>query len=498
MEDFTKTPKNRVAGSISAEESPVNEIAKAVDEGTVTNCKQSELASPEEPKKAKSGDNPFPLAIFPPKIRSMIETLAEERLYPKDFVASAILFVVSILVGAGSCLVTTLGKTFANIYMAIIGDQGTNKSTPIEWAVTHLLEMDHVAILDFKKKEAEWSEKMMEYRRTYDESKKPGPCPTCERMMCNDVTPEVLLQILADNPMGCGQYHDELYHLFGSLDRYNSGSNEDLFLSLFSGKPVTVDRATKKNIISVPHPYYCMIGTIQPSRYIKMMSKNDRLAGGLFARVLEVNHFDNPALLWNFEDDIPSGVDDEFRSFVRKMYERRKSTDAESPDTYKFDPNTPSAYSIQEWQNEHEKRIEQTGRDIDRAVFRKIQIYSLKFALIIQIMWDVSEGKDNPDHLISFESAVFATLLADYFYHNAKELARSLDNIPLSQIEKNLYKALPNKFDTADGREIAKRYGLGKTCFHNFMNKVKGTLIEQPSRGNYKKIHPEIAAEIFK
>lgn len=450
-----------------------------------------------EKTKSTNQDEKFPLVIFPPRIRSIIETLADERLYPKDYVASAILFAVSVLIGAGSCLITSLGKIFANIYVAVIGDQGANKSTPIEWAISPLLKADHEAITQFKKAVEEWQDKEQEYRRTGAETDKPGPFPKCPRMMCNDVTPEVLLTMLAANQMGCGQYHDELSRLFGAVDRYNYGSNEDLYLSLYSGKPITVDRATKKDIISVLRPYFSMIGTIQPQRYVKLMAKKDRMSSGLFARVLEVNHFENPALLWNFEEDLPSDVDNQYLGFIDALMSRRDTTSHTTPTEYKFDPNTTAAFTIQSWQNDHEERIEKIGRDTDRAVFRKIQMYALKFALIIQVMWDVEKGRDNSSHYISFESAVYATILADYFYHNAKELARSLDRPTLSHTEENLFKALPNSFYTTEGRDIAKRYGLGKTCFHNFINKVKGTLIEQPSHGYYRKLYPEKNIDIF-
>ena len=441
-----------------------------------------------ENKKKQAGlssENPFPMGVFPPPLRDIIDELSRERKFPSDYLGSAILFVVSVLIGAGAYLWTALGKTYANIYVAIIGVQGSNKSTPVEWALKPLHQLDHHAIIEFRQRLDEYRKQLSTYRISGDEVDNPGKPPVCPRLLVNDTTPEVLLKRLEENPLGIGQYYDELSRMITCAERYNKSNNEDMYLSLYSGKPVTVDRMNAEDIRSIPSPYYSMIGTIQPHIFNKIMRGKGRFDSGLFSRILEVNHYEENALLWNLEEDLPSDVEDRYSKFVNALVKQRSESSIEHPIEYRLSSDA-SAY-VQNWQNEKEEHIEKSGKETDRAVFRKIQLYILKFALIVQIMWDLCDNVPNEEHLISLKSAVFASLLADYFYANSKELARALNENKLSATEKQLFNALNDEFTAEEGRVIAKRCGLGKTCFYEFLTKTKGILIDQPSRGHYVK-----------
>ena len=441
--------------------------------------------SEENGKKRNQGNNDFPVCVYPGKVQAILKELQEERLYPLEFIGSALLFVVSILIGAGSWLMDILGKTYANVYIAIVGDQGTNKSTPTEYLILPLLEADNAAITEYNAEVAEWNAKEQKYRTTHVDDDNPGPFPRCKRLICNDTTPEVTLKLLAENPMGIGHYQDELSSLFSCFSRYNKDDkNEKILLNLYSGKPITVDRATRKEIMSVLRPYYSIIGTIQPKCYITLMAKNERFDSGLFSRFITATMLDNPPLKWSLNEDLPSDVDERYRELIKKLISRRRATE-DNPVEYKL--TSDADYAIKSWQNNHEDNILIYGRDTDRAVFRKSQLYVVKFALILQVLWDCVENKDNPEHLITHKTAIYATMLADHFYHNAKEIARSVSKTTLTATEKNVYEALPDRFTSVEGIEIARRMGLGKTCFYGMVNKIKGILLEQPSHGLYIK-----------
>lgn len=442
----------------------------------------------EENKSKQAGlsmENPFPIGVFPGPLREIIDELLRDRKFPSDYLGSAILFVVSVLIGAGTYLWTALGRTYANIYVAIIGVQGANKSTPVEWALKPLHQLDHQSIIEFRDILDEYRKQVATYRMSGDERDNPGKPPVCPRLLVNDTTPEVLLKRLEENPLGIGQYYDELSRMITCAERYNKSNNEDMYLSLYSGKPVTVDRMNAEDIRSIPSPYYSMIGTIQPHIFNKIMSGKGRFDSGLFSRILEVNHFEENALLWNLEEDLPSDVDERYRKFVDYLVKQRIDSSLEHTTEYRL-ASEASSY-IQTWQNDKEIHIEINGKETDRAVFRKIQLYILKFALIIQVMWDVYEDTPNENHIVSMKSAVLASLLADYFYTNSKELARALNDNKLTAAEKRLYNSLNDEFTAEEGRMVAKRCGLGKTCYYEFLTKTKGILIDQPSRGHYVK-----------
>ena len=423
-------------------------------------------------------ENNFPIGIFPGSIQSIIQELNRDRKYPIDYLGGAILWVIAVLIGATSYLKTTLGKTFCNIYMMLVGVQGAVKSHPLSWATEYLHKLDNDALSALDQEMVEYN--AAQARGEYSEK------PIARRFLVDASTPEALFKVLRENPAGVGQCSDEIAKAFKDLGRYSRSSDEEVYLRLFNGDTVTIDRA-HQDTLHVSRPYFCFCGTIQNQTFNRVFTR-DRVENGLLARFVEIVHYEEGALLWNLTEDIPSDVDIRYESFLVKMLERRDMIDYFSPIEYTL--TTEAAEVIQSWQNAHEIKIENYGQEIDRATFRKIQIYVLKFALIIQIMADVNHGRENPNHQVDYRSSTLATVLADYFYRNAKDLARSVSVRNLSKRENEVYNSLPNEFTSEEGLAVAKKHGLGKTCYFDLLTKMRGVLIDQPSRGHYVRRFP--------
>lgn len=420
--------------------------------------------------------NEFPIGVFPSSLRSIIEEVSRDRQYPLDYLAAAVLWVMSVLVGACAYLRTTIGQTFGNIYLMLVGLQGANKSAPLSWATEYLHLLDHQSLVDFEKE-------LEDYEAAILRGETPKK-PIAARFLVDTSTPEAIIKVLRENPRGIGQCSDELAKAFKDMGRYSKKSDEELYLRLYNGQTMTVDRATRQDVLHVRKPYFSLVGTIQPRTFNKIFT-SDLVENGLLARFVEVVHYDEDALLWNLAEDLPSDADSRFEAIVDRLIAWRMQINPDNPVEYSFDAQ--AADVIQEWQNAHEIHIASCGRDIDRAVFRKSQMYVLKFALIIQILWDeLSDTSDN-NHVVGFATATYATLLADYFYKNAKELARSVAHRRLTEREQKLLEALPQEFSTEEGLETARRYSIGKTCFFDFLSKARGILIDQPARGRYVK-----------
>ncbi len=418
----------------------------------------------------------FPIGVFPKSLRQIVEEVSHDRQFPLDYLAAAILWVMSVLVGACAYLKTTIGQTYANIYLMLIGAQGANKSAPLAWATEHLHFLDHQSLEDYERQMAEYEAAIA--RGEHAEK------PTARRYLVNASTPEAIVKLLRENPRGIGQCVDELVKAFNDMGRYSKKSDEELIMMLYNGNTMTVDRATKQDVLHVHRPYFCLAGTIQPQTFNRLFN-NDRFENGLLARFVEVVHYENNALLWNFDEDLPSDAEERYNYFIDKMLSHREQIDPNSAIEYHLAQD--AAEVIQDWQNKHEIAIEDHGRESDRATFRKCQMYVLKFALLLQILWDLDSDTENSGHVVNFGSATFATMLADYFFRNAKDLARSVSVRKLSAREQELLEALPKEFTAEDGLKIAKRYYIGKTCFYDFLSKARGILIDQPSRGKYVK-----------
>lgn len=425
---------------------------------------------------AQMSKKSFPMGIFPPRLRSILEEVSEDRQFPLDYLSASVLWLMSVLVGACAYLRTTLGKTYANIYLMLVGLQGANKSAPLAWATEYLHHLDYEALVNYEKDMAQYEAAIQRGER---EEK-----PTARRFFVDASTPEAVIKVLRENPRGIGQCADEIAKAFKDMGRYSRHSDEELYLRLFNGQTMTVDRATRQDVLHVSRPYFCMVGTIQPQTFNRIFTK-DRVENGLLARFIEVVHFDEHALLWNLEEDLPSDADQRYEAILDQMIDWREQIDPAKAISYSLAPE--AAETIQDWQNAHEVHIDSFGRDIDRAIFRKLQLYVLKFALIIQLMWDLLSDDAKTEHVVDLPSAALATSLADYFYGGAKDLARSVSQRKLSEREQKLLEALPQQFSAEEGLEIAKRYCIGKTCFYDFLAKTRGILIDQPSRGTYSK-----------
>lgn len=420
--------------------------------------------------------NEFPIGVFPNTLRKIIEEVSHDRQFPLDYLAAVILWVMSVIVGACAYLRTAIGQTYANVYLMLVGAQGANKSAPLAWATEYLHFLDHQSLEDYERQMAEYEAAIARGQQAEK--------PTARRYLVNASTPEAIVKLLRENPRGIGQCVDELVKAFNDMGRYSKKSDEELIMMLYNGNTMTVDRATKQDVLHVYRPYFCLSGTIQPQTFNRLFNK-DRFENGLLARFVEVVHYENNALLWNFDEDLPSDAEERYNSFIDKMLSRREHIDPKSAIEYRLAPD--AAEVIQDWQNKHEIAIEDHGRESDRATFRKCQMYVLKFALLLQILWDTDSETANSEHIVNFSSATLATVLADYFFRNAKDLARSVSVRKLSDREKLLLEALPREFSAEEGLAIAKRFSIGKTCFFDFLSKARGILIDQPARGKYVK-----------
>ena len=119
--------------------------------------------------------------------------------------------------------------------MALIGRPGANKSHPLSFAFQPFIEHDYCQNQEYQKLYAE-------YERTMSMSKKERmeagldefpQAPVRRRFLVSDITPEGLSLIHAQNPRGLRLWSDELSAWFKNFNRYNNGSEEQFWLSVF-------------------------------------------------------------------------------------------------------------------------------------------------------------------------------------------------------------------------------------------------------------------------
>lgn len=208
----------------------------------------------------------FPVSIFPAKIQRIIREVHECHNYPTDYIAAAIL--TAIAVGIGNTHLAQIKQGWMEspiLYMALIGRPGANKSHPLSFAMKPFLDYDYRQNQEFEKALAKYDELMSMSRKERAESggEQFPQEPIRKRFLVSDVTPEGLSLIHAQNKRGLCLWADELSAWFKNFNRYNNGSEEQFWLSVFSAKTTISDRKNAKSSIFIKRPYISVIGTIQ-------------------------------------------------------------------------------------------------------------------------------------------------------------------------------------------------------------------------------------------
>ena len=216
--------------------------------------------------------------MYPKQIQQIIKATAESLNYPIDFIASSILYAVSVAIGNTHRIKIKEGFEQAGmIYLAIVGNAGTNKSHPLSFVLTPIEKYNSMYFEQYK-------EAMKGYKQAQKNGEDDTTKPVLKQLLISDTTPEALVQIHSYNKKSLGVYFDELSTWFANMQRYNKGSEEQFWLSSWSGKPVYINRVSKEPI-QIQKPYLSLAGTIQPD-VLHQVFKGDRGKSGFVDRIL--------------------------------------------------------------------------------------------------------------------------------------------------------------------------------------------------------------------
>ena len=434
----------------------------------------------------------FPISVFPAPIREIISETKSSLNYPTDFIASAICFTLS--VGIGNNFVAKVKEGWderAILYMAIIGRSGVNKSHPLSFAMQPLFELDIKSSVKYQKERKEY-EKLLFASKKAKEDKEPKDQitePTLKKFIVSDITPERLITIHQDNKRGICLYVDELMSWLKNFNRYNSVSEEQFWLSVFSGKPIILDRQGNKSSAFIRHSFISVIGTIQKG-LLKELAKGERSENGFIDRILFVFPPNLKKEYWN-ELELPIHIAPLWDSIVRKLTDIQSVSDENGelvPTKLPFSQKARKLLYC--WQH---KNTDLCNSEIDEVlvgVYSKLDIYIIRFSLILQLSrWACGESDKEEIDCTSVEGAI---LIAEYFRTTAQRVqditnsSASLEQLPKDRIL--LYNALPAEFTTSEGIVIAQKQNISVDSFKRFLAGKKGKLFENIKHGAYKKI----------
>ena len=94
--------------------------------------------------------------------------------------------------------------------------------------------------------------------------------------------------------------------------------------------------------------------------------------------------------------------------------------------------------------------------------------------------------------MISFSSyvSIHEYFLSFYFFSSwttAVKVQTAVSQEQLSELHRNIYLNLPQRFTTAEGIGIAESYGMKEHAFKMFLKRHIGTLFRKENHGEYSK-----------
>jgi len=431
--------------------------------------------------------NPFPVDIFPLHIQRIITATNESLNFPIDFTGASILFAVSVAVG--NTFKVEIKKEFeqnAVIYLAIVGRAGTNKSHPLSFALKPIEARDNLKFQKYQKEKQEFdSIANLSKKEKEQQGQEELVKPIWEQHLVTDFTPESITDVLTFNKRGIGVYSDELASWFKNFNRYSNGSEEQFWLSVWSGKSLRINRKTSEPIY-LPLPFISVAGTIQPG-ILNELAK-DRTENGFMDRLLFVVPKNLKKEYWS-EKELNPVISDNWDKIITNLLNLtapQNEIQNIQPEILKFTPEAKKV--LFDWQRKITDISNNTQNEALIGIYAKIEMYAARLSLILEMMRFACGESDKK--AIGIKAVQGALKLVEYFKDSAVMVNSIISNVsPLDKLpadKQNLYNALPDIFTTNEGVKVAENMGIAERTFKYFI--CKTDLFNKYKRGEYKKL----------
>ena len=418
-------------------------------------------------------ENIYPVDVFPDDVQRIINETNRCLNFSKDHIASSLLFVASIAVG-NSIKVELKHEWFdkAILYMALIGKPGSNKSAPLRYAMKPLMERDR---LEMNKYENEYTKFTQTMRKA-----NMGKCmatdePKYNQTILSDFTTEVLIRQHKVNPRGLAVYVDELMAFIKNFNKYRTGNDEQIWTQLFNGGEVSVNRMNTQPL-KIDDSFVGIIGTMQPG--VLPEFARGKMESGFLDR-----------WLFSFPDktQYPQFTLEELNPEVTKRWyeiiDRIFSLPLDGERrVIRLSDEALKIYM--DWYNAI-ARIKNDEKFLLPEAVTKMERYCARFAIILEAM-KYGCGQEMIDE-IQADSIKGAIDLCSYYLSCTFRARRLFKRSPvegMSETQKVIYQELPISFCTAEGVDIAARYGMKERTFKDW---IKTEPFKHISHGQYER-----------
>lgn len=416
---------------------------------------------------------PFPYEVFPPEVQKIVEQTHEHMNFPIDYIGSALIVAAAGAV-SNSLKVYLPGDWVEKpiIYMAIVGEPGTNKSAPLDFAIKPLEDRDDEEMEIYNKKYDVYE---LEYKKAMTgKGIMPNP-PDYHQLILNDYTMEAMMQQHAANPRGMLVVQDELLNFTRNMGRYSNGNDEMIWTKLFSGGSIQTTRKNKRQT-KLRDACVSICGTIQPAS-LKEFSRG-KTENGFVDRWLFAYPKTPAAPRFKYGKPRPE-IKESWKAIIYRLLDLEYS-----------DKNTPKMMSDEamkvygDWFNNLA-----TKKDLEGTIYRmtatKMEKYFVRLAIVLDAMRYGCDGK--PIIELSGWAMEGALKLVEYYLICGLKARRDFKYDPtmaMSVLQRKIYRKLPISFTTADGVKTAVALGM---CERSFKNWLHSDCFLYTKRGNYER-----------
>ncbi|QIY83034.1 DUF3987 domain-containing protein [Chryseobacterium sp. NEB161] len=428
----------------------------------------------------------FPVEVFPEAIQEVIKATNETLLYPIDFIGSAILYAISVATGNTHTVEVKKGwRETCAIYISIVGRPGTSKTHPISYALKpiHNTDSENFKEYQLKYKQYDKIKKLSQKERDAKGIDEPDK-PIWKQHLVSDFTPEALTDTHKVNLRGIGVYVDELASWFNNFNRYNNGSEEQFWLSVWSGATIRINRKTSEPTF-IQKPFISVMGTIQPGVLNELA--NNRKDNGFLDRLLFVVPDNLKKEYWN-DKELEDRITDNWDAIISKLTQIKvlqTENGSVQPDVLTF--THESKRILSDYQRTLTDRSN-SAPDAEAAIYAKIEVYAIRLALILEMSFYACDESNKKN--IGTKAVEGAIKLCEFFLENAFNVhsilngnSNKYENLP--QIKQDVYDNLPDIFTTQEGWQIAEKFGMKERTYQRFIKEKE--LFNEVKHGEYSK-----------
>lgn len=229
--------------------------------------------------------SPFPLKIFPNKLRGLIRKASKALHVEPEIVASAMLAIASAAIGNTIRISPKEGYNVPPfIWLIVIASSGYGKTPAFQVLLKPVGQRQAKAYQDYKEALRGYETEMARIRRGESSDGIPDK-PKAEHFLIEDFTIEALGNVFEDCGRGVICYISEIAAIISGLNQYKArGNDRQHYLKLFDCDSWKIDRKAH-GVKFVPNTGASIIGGIQP-KMMPRIFRDEAFDEGLIPRFL--------------------------------------------------------------------------------------------------------------------------------------------------------------------------------------------------------------------